>query len=309
MLAFGPSDVLYTGSRVNPNFTLPQTFGLWTIGTSSGTATLLGSNSVQDVSALAWDLGTITPPDQVDLSLTKTSDITSPDDWTDEVTFTLTLTNHDLTESATGVKVNDVLPNGLTYVDDTPSTGTYDNTTGLWNVGTVGADDSETLEIVVTSNPNSTSRTNVAEVVDSTTYDPDSVPGSGDSSGDTYASKTITPTANPAVNAAADVIVSGPSKTTATSKAFTVKITNVGTANFTATQSNIDATVNGSSVVTCSSFSQLIKPGRSYRAKCSANLASLALSPGNSVTYSATLNVAGDGFTNNDTDSEPRTAS
>jgi hypothetical protein len=38
-------------------------------------------------------------------------------------------------------------------------------------------------------------------------------------------------------------------------------------------------------------------------------LASLSLSPGNSVTYSATIDVTGDGFTNNDTDSQVRTAS
>jgi uncharacterized repeat protein (TIGR01451 family) len=308
MLAFGPSDALYTGRRQDD--TSGFNFTLMTITLPGGPVNNIGTNSVFNISALAWDLGTITPPNQVDLSLTKTSDITSPDDWTDQVTFTVTLTNNDLTESATGVQVKDLLPSGFTYVSNTPSTGTYTFGTGIWNVGTVAANDSETLEIVVTSNPNSASRTNVAEVVDSTTYDPDSVPGSGDSLGDTYASKTITPTATPGLDAAADVIVSGPSKATATSKAFTVKITNVGTANFTATQSAIDATVNGSSVVTCSSFSQLIKPGRSYRAKCSANLASLALTPPAPVTYEATVDVPGDGFTLNDSSSSgPRPTS
>ena len=62
--------------------------------------------------------------------------------------------------------------------------------------------------------------TNVAEVTDSTTYDSDSVPGSG--TGDTRDSQVVTPTANPAVNAGADVLVSGPSKANAASKGFTV---------------------------------------------------------------------------------------
>ena len=305
MLAFGPSDVLYTGSRTSTDSGVTDGFELHQIDLSTGTVTLLGSNSALHIGALAWDLRTYTAPDEADLSLTKDVDDSTPDNWFQNVTFTITVDN-DGPDDATGVEVTDNLPSGLSWVSD-DSGGDYNPSTGVWDVGTITSGNSATLEIVASVQP-SGSYTNAAEVTDSTTYDTDSVPASG-SGEDDYDSETLIPSANPGVNAAADVIVSGPSRVTNTSKSFTVKITNVGTVNFTATQNDIDATVNGSSVVTCSSFSQLIKPGRSYRAKCSANLDSLPLSPGDSVTYSATLDVAGDGFTNNDDDSEVRTAS
>jgi uncharacterized repeat protein (TIGR01451 family) len=302
MLAFGPSDMLYTGRRQDD--TSGFNFGLKTVNPSSGAVTNVGTNSIWTISALAWDLGVITPPNQSDLSLDKSVNNSFPSNWGESVIFTISV-GVDSGSDATDVQVKDVLPSGFTYVSDN-SGGDYNSGTGIWDVGTVPFGSPQSIAITA-SVDSSGSYTNAAEVVDSTTYDTDSVPGSG--GGDTYDTEAVIPTANPAINAAADVIVSGPSKTTATSKAFTVKIANVGTANFTATQSDIDGTVNGSSVVTCSSFSQLIKPGRSYRAKCSANLASLSLSPGNSVTYSATIDVTGDGFTNNDTDSQVRTAS
>ena len=44
MLAFGPNDELYTGSRDTFNNLAPQTFGLRTIDPSDGTVSLLGSN-------------------------------------------------------------------------------------------------------------------------------------------------------------------------------------------------------------------------------------------------------------------------
>jgi uncharacterized repeat protein (TIGR01451 family) len=302
MLAFGPSDMLYTGRRQDD--TSGFNFGLKTVNPSSGAVTNVGTNSIWTISALAWDLGVITPPNQSDLSLDKSVNNSFPSNWGESVIFTISV-GVDSGSDATDVQVKDVLPSGFTYVSDN-SGGDYNSGTGIWDVGTIPFGSPQSIAITA-SVDSSGSYTNAAEVVDSTTYDTDSVPGSG--GGDTYDTEAVIPTANPAINAAADVIVSGPSKTTATSKAFTVKIANVGTANFTATQSDIDGTVNGSSVVTCSSFSQLIKPGRSYRAKCSANLASLSLSPGNSVTYSATIDVTGDGFTNNDTDSQVRTAS
>lgn len=298
MLAFGPSDALYSGERSQSSSGF--NFGLKTIDPSTGTVANVGTNLLYNISALTWDLGTITPPNQSDLSLDKSVNDSTPDDWGDQVIFTISI-GVESGSDATDVLVKDLLPAGFTYVSDN-SGGDYNSSTGIWDVGTVQFGSPDSIAITASVNP-SGSYTNTAEVVDSTSYDTDSVPGGG-SGQDTYDTETVTPTANPNVNAGAEVIVSGPSKATATSKAFTVRITNVGTVNFTATQSDIDATVNGSSVVTCSSFSQLIKPGRSYRAKCSANLASLALSPGNVVTYSATIDVAGDGFTNNDTDSE-----
>ena len=65
------------------------------------------------------------------------------------VVFTLTLSNAGPTE-ATGVTVNDLLPAGLTFVSSTPSQGTYNANTGVWNVGTVNSGANATLMITAT---------------------------------------------------------------------------------------------------------------------------------------------------------------
>ena len=49
---------------------------------------------------------------------------------------------------ATGVKVEDRLPTGLTLVTATPSQGTF--AAGVWNVGTVAARATLTLTLAVT---------------------------------------------------------------------------------------------------------------------------------------------------------------
>ena len=306
MLAFGPSDVLYSGSRNVSNFTWPQTFGLWTIDPSDGTTTLLDENSLQNVSALAWDLGTVTPPDQADLSLDKTVNDASPDDFGDQVTFTITVTNAG-PDDATGVEVTDLLPSGFTYVSDNPDQGSYDSNTGIWTVGTILDTDSAVLEIVASVNT-CCDYANVAEVTDSSTYDPDSVPGSG--AGDTRDSQGATPTADPQVDLAADTIVSGPSRTTNTRKGFSVKITNVGEQTVTVTGGNLTAAINDDTgAVTCKAFSTTLKMGRSFKAACSADIASLGLTPGDTIEYKGTVDVPADGFPNNDTNVEVRTTS
>ena len=306
MLAFGPNDVLYTGSRESENFLYPQTFGLWTID-ADGTTTLLGTNdSVLQMSALAWDLGPITPPDEADLSLTKDVDDSTPDDWFQHVTFTITVDN-DGPDDATDVEVTDLLPSGLSYVSD-DSGGDYNPGTGIWDVGTITNGNSAVLEIVA-SVQTSGSYTNTAEVTDAGTFDPDSVPGGG-SGEETFDSETLTPTPTPGVDLAADVIVSGQSRATNTRKGFSVKLTNVGTQPVAVTGGNLIAEINGNGgAVTCKGFSTTLKVGRSFKAQCTANIAALGLTPGDALTYTGTADLPGDGFTSNDTDEENRTAS
>ena len=87
-------------------------------------------------------------------------------------------------------------------------------------------------------------------------------------------------------------------------------IRNDGSQNFTVNGSHLDVDLNGNgSAASCKPFSTTLKPGRSVRAHCSANIAMLGLSPGNQVTYNGTVDVPTDGFTNNDHDEENRTAS
>ena len=74
---------------------------------------------------------------QVDLSITKMVSNATPNVG-DTITFTITLTNTSV-NSATNVTVQDLLPAGLAFVSATPSQGTYNNTSGVWTVGTVGS--------------------------------------------------------------------------------------------------------------------------------------------------------------------------
>jgi uncharacterized repeat protein (TIGR01451 family) len=300
ILAFGPSDVLYAGERQSSGLSLQ------TINPSTGNVTVVGSNDVDNVSAIAWDLGTTTPPLLTDISLDKDVINGSPSNWGENVIFTISV-GIDSGNDATNVLVKDLLPAGFTYVSDN-SGGDYDETTGIWDVGDLfyGAPDS--IAITASVNP-AGSYLNKAEVVDSTEFDGDSVPGSGE--GDTFDSLTVTPTANPAVDAAAEVSVSGPSKTTATSKGFSVTIRNVGSQTFSVNQANLDVALNGNgSAASCKSFSSTVKPGRKVTAHCSANIATLGLTRPAPVTYEATVDVPADGFTINDSDdSGPRATS
>ncbi|KAA3436100.1 T9SS type A sorting domain-containing protein [Rufibacter hautae] len=64
-------------------------------------------------------------------------------------TFTVAVKNNS-TDAATGVKIEDVLPSGLTFVSATPSVGIYDATSGIWTLGTdLLAGSTQTLELTV----------------------------------------------------------------------------------------------------------------------------------------------------------------
>ena len=108
-----------------------------------------------------------------DLSLTNTVDNEFPD-VSDQVTFTLTLRNDGPSE-ATGIQVMDLLPNGYSYISDN-SGGTYNPTTGVWNVSNLAADN--LLELEITADINVTGiYINEAEIIAANELDPDSTPG------------------------------------------------------------------------------------------------------------------------------------
>ena len=90
-------------------------------------------------------------PNVLDLAVTKTVDDNTPD-RNQNVTFTVTVTNGSQI-GATNVQVTDALPAGLTFVSATPSTGTYDNSTGIWTLGSLAntaGQNTATLQIVAT---------------------------------------------------------------------------------------------------------------------------------------------------------------
>ena len=162
--------------------------GVWTVGTVSVAApqSLQITARVTSASA-ATNTATIThadqfdpnpgnnsgsvvaTPQQADLALSKTVNDTTPNVG-DTVTYTVTLTDNG-PDTATGARVTDLLPSGLTFVSDTPSQGTYDPTTGLWDVGTVDTSTPQTLVIRATVE-SSDPQTNTATITASDQFDP-----------------------------------------------------------------------------------------------------------------------------------------
>jgi uncharacterized repeat protein (TIGR01451 family) len=183
---FTPSTGSYnngTGAWTGLNLASGQSITLTVSGTiaASATGTLTNTATVAPPAGItdpvagnnsATDTTTLTPT--ADLRLTKTVDVpTSPVGST--LNYTVTVTNNG-SDSATNVAVQDLLPAGVTFTSATPSQGTYNDSTGLWTVGTIANGGSATLQIAVIVNT-SANITNTAEVSASDQTDPNSTPG------------------------------------------------------------------------------------------------------------------------------------
>lgn len=94
---------------------------------------------------LHWDAGMYA--DLPDLRLDKVVDNPNPEVG-DYITFTITVCN-DGPADATGVEVTDyVLTEGVTYVSSSPDQGSYNPSTGIWNVGSLANGECAELDIV-----------------------------------------------------------------------------------------------------------------------------------------------------------------
>ncbi|BAZ29862.1 hypothetical protein NIES4074_23090 [Cylindrospermum sp. NIES-4074] len=124
-----------------------------------------------------------------DLSLTQTISNTALSVG-NQATFTLTLNNGG-SANATGVKVKDLLPSGFSFVSVTPSLGTYNNQTGIWNVGSIASGSNATLTLTgtVLNAASASAYTNVAEIIAANQFDPDSAVNNGDPTEDDYTSQ------------------------------------------------------------------------------------------------------------------------
>ncbi|MEM1093847.1 MAG: T9SS type A sorting domain-containing protein [Bacteroidota bacterium] len=124
---------------------------------------------------------------RADLSLTKTA--SAPDvNVGSAVTFTLEVTNSGSAD-ATGVEVTDQLPQGLTFVSANPANA-YDANSGLWTVGNVAINATETLEIVATVT-GAGPFVNSAEVTAQDQPDVDSAPNNNDPQEDDQDTATV----------------------------------------------------------------------------------------------------------------------
>ncbi len=182
-----PAGLTFVSASASGTSTYTSTTGIWNIGNLSNTA---GSNvATLDITARVTAAGPtirnearVTALDQfdtnednnrddesvspstLDLVVDKRVDDSTPNQ-NQNVTFTVTVTNLGLA-AATGVRISDTLPAGLTFVSATPSAGTYSNTTGIWNIGplsNVAGSNSATLAIVATVSGQSPI-TNLAEL-------------------------------------------------------------------------------------------------------------------------------------------------
>jgi uncharacterized protein (TIGR03437 family) len=140
-----------------------------------------------------------TPP-SADLSLTKTVNNSTPNIG-EKVTYTITVSNAGPI-AATGVQVTDLLPSGLQYVNSNPGQGAYNQSTGVWTVGTLSISNPAATLTITATVLTTGAKTNTAEVTASGATDPDSTPNNHNANEDDQASVSLTGASNLVVNEA-----------------------------------------------------------------------------------------------------------
>jgi uncharacterized repeat protein (TIGR01451 family) len=133
-----------------------------------------GANQCSQAYAVFTITGTPNPNVQVDLSLTKTVNQKKAAIG-DIITYTITVKNEG-TNPATGVTVKDLMPAGVLYQTYATAFGNYDNSTGIWTIGSIPVGQSVTLSIAVKAQYQGTFF-NRAEIFTCNETDIDSKPG------------------------------------------------------------------------------------------------------------------------------------
>ena len=215
----GPSAAVGDGAAVSLQTFEPERGALTgdkTIDVSSGGTFILKSRltlAPGEMENLRHNFGFAVP---IDLSLTKKAVGESARKSGDEVVYRLEAANRG-PGTATGVKVEDRLPKGLTFVSaDRP----YDSATGLWDVGTLAPGKSAEISIVARATGEG-DLVNSAEIAAADQKDVDSTPGNGVASEDDAASATVTvkpapkPTPSPSPSPSAEPTSPEPTSPTA----------------------------------------------------------------------------------------------
>jgi uncharacterized repeat protein (TIGR01451 family) len=211
-----------TSVAVSSQVTCTYTVTLTALGDHSNTASV----AVVDEDGRTeddTDDETVTVLPAADLELSKTVNAATPDVGTN-VTFTITVTNNGGPSAASGVEVKDVLPSGYTYVSDSGS-GAYNSGTGIWSVGALAVDASDSLEIVASVDATG-SYENYAQVWASNEHDPDSTPGDDSTNQDDDDTASTTPV--PVADLSLSKTVSNATPDVGSNVTFTVGVTNDG---------------------------------------------------------------------------------
>ena len=138
-------------TETNTVYLLVDADGNFTSGATEVAMTLNGTNWEAPVDFTNGQFFTFATQENspVNLNLAMTADKTTVSSG-QNITYTLTLTNSG-TNTATNVQVKDKLPAGVNFVSATPSSGTYNSTTGVWTLPSVAGAAAPTLTIVVTA--------------------------------------------------------------------------------------------------------------------------------------------------------------
>ena len=169
-----PAGITFTGSTTTPGTTYDQATGLFDIGTlnvgQTATLTLTGTVDAGQAGNTITNITTAATGDQIDPSIVgddlveavtidNTTDLVTvktlasgnptPDEG-DTVTFDITVSNSGPI-TATNVSLTDLLPAGITFTGSTTTPGTtYDQATGLFDIGTLNVSDTATLTLTGT---------------------------------------------------------------------------------------------------------------------------------------------------------------
>ncbi|SDQ21560.1 T9SS type B sorting domain-containing protein [Flagellimonas zhangzhouensis] len=141
-----------------------------------------------------------------------------------QISFEISVTN-DGPHDATNVRVVDQLLSGFSFVSSSATSGTYNSTSGFWEVGTVANGDTETLTINVTVN-SSGNHTNTSQIIASDAYDSDSTPANGVSSEDDQGDLVVVP--SPVIDLSLTKTIDKSPPLVSDNVRFTITVTNDG---------------------------------------------------------------------------------
>ena len=169
----------YTLSRGTYN----STTGIWDIGDINSnetlTLTLIAKvlstgnfvNAATKTAETTYDYDTSNDGQSVNLSVAPAADIQVTQTVSNQtplfgnnVNFTVTVKNNG-PDTASGVKITDLLPDGLKLLSYTVSQGTYNSTTGIWDIGNLNVNGTSVLTLVVQALQNG----NITNVANKTT--------------------------------------------------------------------------------------------------------------------------------------------
>ncbi|MCZ4245119.1 gliding motility-associated C-terminal domain-containing protein [Pedobacter punctiformis] len=239
-----PTGYTFVSATAPAGTTYNNTTGVWNIGTlANGVNTTLSVIATVNATGNYANTATITatetdltpanntststpaPVPVADVSVTKVAGNGAPNVGSN-VTFTLTAANAGPSD-ATTVKVNDLLPNGYTFVSATPSgTTTYNNGTGVWTIGTLANGANATLNVVATVKATG----NYANTASITATESDPTPGNNTS--------TFTPVPVPVADVSVVKTVSNTSPNVGSNVTFTLTAANAGPSDATTVKVN-----------------------------------------------------------------------